>query len=328
MPAARVKRILFRADAGPGIGDGHVMRCLALADGFFRSGATSILLTSAADSRAAREWSEHGHSVIQAKGDIGSSSDAENAIEAAREAYVDTVLLDGYDFSRTMFEMLRKAGLTIVAFDDTGETDPSCDLVINQNPGAEITFHNTYGQSRFALLGPRFACIRSDVLATTVVGGDGTLICFGGSVPASVGVSVARHLHRIDPTQSVTVVAPGALSLKRATDAFVAREPTNLVPYFRQADIVVTGAGVTALEALYLNLDLVVLAVAPNQEPGAAALRKSGHATVAYSPAEVASAVAELARTGKPAAPSPGTGLVDGMGPDRIHAALERIVSS
>lgn len=319
-----VGRVLFRADSGPGIGDGHVMRCLALAQGFAAEGTSSTLLTEAPGTNAAVAWTSAGFDVLATRSPATDHAEVAGIRSAAASVGATAVMMDGYQFSSRIFDKLGATGLSVGRFDDTAEIDADCDLVINQNPRAEVRFAARYLRAGRALLGLDYACIREGVRMLRPAGGGGILICFGGSVHPQTGLTIARQVHAMRAAPQITLVAPGATGMLQDLPSLSMREPEDLVPLFQTADVVICGAGVTALEVLYLGIPAVVMPIADNQRPGAEAL-KSGHsAVVVESEAAAAEAALNLLTPGA-GFKMPGAGIVDGQGSRRIHEALLEI---
>ena len=66
--------LLLRADAGPLIGMGHVMRCLALAEPWLQAGNAVTLLTAAPSSAVRARAESLGVSLLELSGAPGAPS--------------------------------------------------------------------------------------------------------------------------------------------------------------------------------------------------------------------------------------------------------------
>jgi spore coat polysaccharide biosynthesis predicted glycosyltransferase SpsG len=320
---ARVlRRVLFRADCGTSIGDGHVMRCLALAEGLAELGAECLLITANPGERAAAAWRQAGFAVERLTAHSGGVEDGRRTAAAARGA--DCLVVDGYRFDAAMWDVLPDAKAALLGYDDTGEDLPAT-IVVNQNPGA-TAFAGLYRRAGRALLGPRYASIRRAVRVAAHYCGDGVLICLGGATPATIGHGIAVAIRDLNPHLPVTLVGPGATAMSAALGLRLL-EPAELAPLLSRADLVVCGAGVLALEGAYLGRAMVVMALADNQRPGAEAMAREGLARKAESPEEAARLTVRLMadadarrRLGMAARTA-----VDGHGQRRIHEALTRV---
>jgi UDP-2,4-diacetamido-2,4,6-trideoxy-beta-L-altropyranose hydrolase len=110
---------------------------------------------------------------------------------------------DSYECDAACHEVARQAGFRIAVMDDDGRRSSyDVELVINPNPGADHLASN-YAAAGMALLGPRYAPLRSEFLAwrgprTFPEVAKNVLVTCGGSDPANVTVKVIEALARLD----------------------------------------------------------------------------------------------------------------------------------
>jgi spore coat polysaccharide biosynthesis predicted glycosyltransferase SpsG len=172
--------------------------------------------------------------------------------------------------------------------------------------------------------GPRFACLRrafweapstrrADTLRRALVttgGGDPTgrardyAAATRIAVPDSVEVAWVRPQGAGDPPDGVEVL----------------ESLSSLADELRRADIAVTGAGVTMVEAAALAVPCVAVALAANQLPGRARLAEAGAVAVADDPNAVRAQVAWLAVSApdRRELAARASALVDGRGALRV----------
>lgn len=267
--------LLLRADAGPGIGSGHVSRLLSLAEAWIDAGGRARFfgdgLSKAMEVRA---------------GALGVAVSPGNALEAAivRGGWV---AVDGYSFDAGYYRSLRAAGARVLAVDDVPRMpEYPVDLLLNQNAGAERREYSLPPEG-LALLGPRWALLRrsaSAKAAARAVRPDAArvLVSFGGADPENASALAIRALKRLKRPYNALVVAgpdnPRTPELEKlaAGAPIKVERSVDMAAEMAAADAAVLAGGVTMLEACVSGLPALVATVADNQEPGAAALAESG----------------------------------------------------
>src|SRR5689334_10829142 len=131
--------LTIRADANPGMGSGHIMRCLALAQGWQAEGGQACFV--AHDTLPVALYDRllaEGMQVQLYTGLPGSSDDADYLIQQAH----DLVVVDGYQFGAAYQHRLKSAGQHILFIDDNGHAgEYVADWVLNQNIHATSDFY-------------------------------------------------------------------------------------------------------------------------------------------------------------------------------------------
>ena len=178
--------LLLRADAGPQIGMGHVMRCLALAEPWLQAGSAVTLLTApragglqppsaGSDNATERRFQTAGTDAVRARAESlgvslrelsappGSPADAAETIALAQSLRAAWLVLDGYHFDADFQRAVKAAGLRLLVFDDTAHaTHYAADFILNQNLGASASLYPHREPTTRLLLGPRFVQLRGE----------------------------------------------------------------------------------------------------------------------------------------------------------------------
>ncbi len=276
------------ADAGPGAGLGHLGRCSAIA-GALRARGLEV--------------------ACHAYG--GEAPVTIDGVEwMPGEAGGDVVVLDSYTMPAGARDAL-VAGAPLVAMHDFGGAPRRAALVVSV--GGEPGPGRLAGLAYAPLRAPFWGLPRREVRATA----RRLLITTGGSEPLrEAGVELARQ----------AASSFGEVALVRAPNAtFAAPEgvelidaPPTLLPHLLAADVVITAAGQTALEAAATGAATVAVPFVENQRRNAAILEAAGAAVVA-APEQAVAAAAGLDRAGLAAR---GQSAVDGFGALRIAYAV------
>ncbi len=328
--------VLFRVDDGPGIGAGHLMRCLALAEAVVDAGGRPHLLTSKKSSLH-KLWPMINATISTHGLEIGGADDLVNTIQSARELRVDWIVIDGYAFDKNWLDALASQH-RLLYLDDLGNKNAKAAIVLNQNAGAEFRYGDSYSQVGRTLLGLEWFLLRRAWRATVPEPSPRQiLITLGGDDRANTALLLMHELVRQGGNFCADVVcsAPEAgfvqsrdLSARYPGRFNLYRAPADLPCLMTRAAVVICGGGVTAVEAASLGVPAVIVVLAENQLPGAQALMQLGTAR-AVLPCE--SPAIEAARfafefledeRANSAASSCGRRLIDGKGASRVVEIL------
>ncbi|HUA04670.1 MAG TPA: UDP-2,4-diacetamido-2,4,6-trideoxy-beta-L-altropyranose hydrolase [Solirubrobacteraceae bacterium] len=350
-------RLLFRADASAAIGMGHAMRCLALAEAYRGSaGGRSVFLMASplpAFASRAQAGGAAGPGADGAGAEVralvappGSAGDVRETLATAADVGAGWIVLDGYEFDGGFQAAVVDAGHRVLALDDYGHGGRyHAQLVLNQNAGADPAPYADRAPATRLLLGPRFALLREEfrnrparrrpapARARRVV------VTLGGSDPDNVSARVLEGLAAVPgPLEIVLLVGPAnphRAVLEREAAACLHRvqvvtDVRDMAKRLAWADLAVAAAGSTVLELACVGTPQVLIVLADNQAPGAAAMARDGLAVSlgrqeSVAPDTIAAAVAALAEDAarRNDFSRRSRELVDGQGTTRVLAAME-----
>lgn len=298
------------ADSGPGVGAGHLGRCLALAQAWIAAGGRVRLV-------------DHPPAPADWRARYGSAGvDVTPRPEIPDPA---VLVVDGYRYGDGELDDLA-AGAPRVVIDDgaTGGLGPAA-LVVDQNLGATA---DRYPQADRVLAGLRYLLLRHDFVAARP------------ATPPQRDQAPRRVLLAPGggPTDEVAAwFAEVGDELRRrlSLDVVELRGRTDVAAALADVDLAVAAAGTTTWELAVLGVPAVVVAVADNQRIVARAVGERGVAVDAgdradRTPADVADLVAglvgsphrrrDLARNG--------WALIDGLGARRVATAARALTVS
>lgn len=267
--------LLIRADAGPGIGVGHVMRMVALSEAWLSAGHGPAVIAGSLGPLAAR---------IEASGAQAlefPSSSLDNTLALARQVRASHIVLDGYGFPVQLQSALRHDGFKLGVVDDNAENGCyDADVVVNVNLHArEAAYPGKVG--RF-LLGTTYALVRREFHRRTISPEAGRwLLSMGGADPIDATGLFLRRLSR--KRRLTCLVGPANPRI----DAYrqLAREGVDLLfnpsspsEAMARCEFAVTAAGGTVWELALLGIASAVVSLADNQVALAQALEARGAA--------------------------------------------------
>ena len=285
-------RVVIRADAGPAIGSGHVMRCLALAEALRARGATVHMIAAGAPARAAAALERIGATLTTRA--AATADDAADVIAATEIGHADgrAVVVDGYHFGRDYMRALRGAGAQVIWIDDLNALGRfECDLVVNPTLGAERCSYET-GEGARVLVGGTYAMLRDDVRAMAerqLSRMRRIVIALGGADPQQLTAHVLRAVRaaRVPDAEIIAVVGPSnpgnaevAAAAAGCPQVSVVQDPPDFASLLAHSTLVITGAGTMAWELAALGVPSILLVVADNQRRGASAMREAEAAEV------------------------------------------------
>ncbi|MEO6517093.1 MAG: UDP-2,4-diacetamido-2,4,6-trideoxy-beta-L-altropyranose hydrolase [Steroidobacteraceae bacterium] len=327
---------MFRVDGGQQIGSGHVVRCLTLASELSRRGAHANFIC--------RNVAGHFAELIESAGFGVELLDANDDDAAATRKLLTQhaaqwLVVDHYGLDAAFESAQRDVVGRIMVLDDLADRLHDCDLLLDQN------FHGTAGQRRYEnlvprpcrlLQGPRYALVQREyAMLREMLGPRGAprrvLVFFGGSDATNeTSKAVAALLQPEFAGLAVDVVVgrnhpdpEGIRALARERDGIVVHRPLGtLAGLMFRADVALGAGGTATWERLALELPTAVVTVADNQREFTAALASAGMVrwigdAGQVTPSDYASALRSLL-----VAPAANAGLVDGLGAERVAAAL------
>ena len=126
--------VIFRCDGAAHIGLGHVMRCLALADGLRREGFSKItFLTKDYDKLILDRIRGHNFLVEALSCQAYLDEDLKRIIGMVRENDRTVVVTDSYAIDTGYLEELKNAKAFLICIDDLAQIHFASDIVLNQN---------------------------------------------------------------------------------------------------------------------------------------------------------------------------------------------------
>jgi UDP-2,4-diacetamido-2,4,6-trideoxy-beta-L-altropyranose hydrolase len=272
LPSLNGARLTVRADAGPTIGTGHVMRGLALALGWLRAGGNAQLASHQLPD-ALRRRAEAGGVAVHPLPDPRETVWLDDN---------DLVAVDGWTFDEEFLATLAASRAPLLMVDDTAAR--------TWVPGAFVVNHNVYAETEHyagrtdaaVLAGPRYALLRPE-FARPVPARKHPLVArrllllLGGADPAGVSATVlaaAQWAREAEPGLAEIRLVVGAANpaLARLQSAAgsdrgieVLHDVQDMVSLMDEADMVVSASGSTVLELASRGAPMLLGALVPEE---------------------------------------------------------------
>lgn len=335
-----VPQAVFRCDASPSIGGGHVMRCLALAEALAESGWQVTFATRPSTLVTLPMLTGTGYPLrrVVADGD-------EEPRELARlvPEGCDLLVVDNYAWDAANERTCRGWAERILVLDDVTGRNHDCDLLLDSAVGDKLLYSNRVPADALVLSGPRHALVRRAFVrarASAIARRRGqkvrsVLVSFGATDPFNAAAVALDALDEVLPEANVTVAlssqAPHLESLRQRAGRKVrfALDVTDMAELLASADLAIGAAGGMSFERAALGLPSIVVVLADNQRNlgalfvGAGAAADAG-ALDSSTGDRLRRAIRLLANDddAREAMAAKATALVDGKGPRRVAAAI------
>jgi UDP-2,4-diacetamido-2,4,6-trideoxy-beta-L-altropyranose hydrolase len=342
---AAAPALIVRADGGPAIGGGHVMRCLALAQAWGEAGGRVGFCAAALAPSLRQRLIRERFDVIDIGAAAGSDADADATLAAAARLGASVAVVDGYHLPAEYRSRLREGGLKVAAIDDNGEIGTYVeDLVVNQNRHATPEIYSRRAGYTRLMLGTEYALLRREFADWSgpprvfPSHPREILITLGAADPQNVtGRVIAAIPPAVLTTARLAVVIGGSNRHAEAIAERARRLPACRVVHdaggdmpslMAAADLAVCGGGSTMWEMAYMGTPFVPVIIADNQRLGVQAMIRDGYSGVEAATVErdIATSVGELDDARRRQTLSlVGRGLVDGKGAERVCGALRAL---
>lgn len=279
-------RVVIRADASVDIGTGHVMRCLAIADGLRETGTEVVFVSRDQEGNLCDFIEGQKFPVLRLPrmSKMDWHRDADQTAEAVRKRWptADWLIVDHYKLDRRWEILCRIFCDRIFVIDDLADREHDCDLLLDQNYclGLDRRYADLAPSTCRLLLGPEYALLRPEFLQarTALRQRDGVLkrllVFFGGSDPTNETAKALEGVRQMThPDLSVDVVVgssnPHREQIRTLCDALPNSlyhcQVNNMAELMAKADLAIGAGGITTWERCCLGLPALVSILADNQ---------------------------------------------------------------
>lgn len=286
---ANSNRVIFRGDASPAIGGGHIMRCMSLADALARRGMEVGFAVSAATLETVPALAEASYELIL----VNPEEPLTDALHEGGWGPGGFLVIDHYEIDALQVSACRRHFDHVVVIDDLARGPHDCDLLINQGARAlgqlyagNVPCHAlVLAGPQYALLRPDFAKLRNWSMARrrdgkverlfvsfglTDVGG-WALFSVLALAPKGIMIDVAVG-SRASTAEALKTVADRHENVRLHFDA------GNVAELMSKADLAIGAGGSTSWERCTLGVPTIVAVAAENQRAIAEDLHKTGAA--------------------------------------------------
>ncbi len=335
------RRALFRADASPAIGGGHVMRCLTLANELARRGWECRFASVGETTRTVPAAFFADHEIHRLPADAAADPDR------LPDGDWDLLVVDHYGLDAEYECRVRNRAGTVLVLDDLADRPHDCDLLLDQNFGRRGEDYRSLvpGNARvmagpaYALLRPAFARLRPQRLAALDRPAEKVAVSMGlGDADGAVLTVIEGFAKCSVPMVAEIVIAAEAAHYAEAKERAASlgsgvrlhTRVDDMAALLAGCDIAIGAGGGTSWERCCLALPTILIPIADNQLPGSRALAAAGAVHLVDRGAElsadtVAKALDRLVLEDdyRLAMAKLAAGICDGIGVRRVVQALD-----
>lgn len=278
--------VVFRCDASPGIGSGHVMRCLTLAGALREKGGACSFSCTAETALTVPALIEGGYALMTAD-EIPPPT--------------DLLVVDHYGLDAAYETQARKWARHIVVLDDLANRAHDCDILLDQTLGREASEYkdlvpvhcHVMAGAGYALLNPRFAAFRQKAREDRAEKRGHVrhvLVSLGGTNLHNITGRVLEMLQACpNPPLDIRVVLGGharhlpevkqeieRINARGKHRAVLQQDVKDMARAMLESDLAIGAGGTTSWERCCLGLPAILLEIADNQKLVARKLAEAG----------------------------------------------------
>lgn len=300
-------KILIRADASLRIGSGHVMRCLTLARQLQLRGASVTFACRELAGNLNQQIVQAGFALLSLPALPGGepASMSAEALVDQREDWLavlaavgaaadwDWVIVDHYGLDAGWEQLALGSCRQLLALDDLANRPHVAQILLDSGfyPDPAQRYAGLLTPATRLLAGPKYALLRPEFAARRLQGMccqaevSRLLISFGGADRFGATAAVLSALAGRDMTGlQLDCVVNGGFARLEEIERLAAEHAwltlhygtSDMAGLMAAADIFIGAGGGTNWERCCLGLPAIVLALAANQQPGAASLAEAG----------------------------------------------------
>jgi UDP-2,4-diacetamido-2,4,6-trideoxy-beta-L-altropyranose hydrolase len=272
--------VLFRSDANPQIGVGHIMRSLAIAQAWQDSGGRAVFLIAQGSPLVEDRLRSEGIEVRSVSSPPASQQDAAETSGLLAEIGVDWVVIDGFHFDLPYIDELRATGILMVLVDDhAARSRYDAEIVLNPNIFAAPSMYQSLPATGDLLLGLKYSLLRREFRnrpkrEVSASPARKIVITMGGADPDNVSGRLLAAMNRVDVDGlEITLVSgasnPHESALRGVVEASRwpiqwLKDVRDMPAVLQSADAAITAPGGTCAELAALGIPMLLVTIADN----------------------------------------------------------------
>jgi UDP-2,4-diacetamido-2,4,6-trideoxy-beta-L-altropyranose hydrolase len=271
--SSKIKNILFRADSSSTIGTGHIMRDLVLAQKYAKKGINIIFATQNLNGNI-------NYKILEAKFklEIIKYNSKKELVRLINKLKIDMLVIDHYGIGYKKEKYIKeKTGIKILSFDDTYKKH-YCDILLNHNiSGNKKKYKNLVPKNCKLRCGSKYALLRKEFIKekNKIYKPNKKFTFFvamGGADTTNINIKILKVLKQFKDIKVNLVTTSANKNLEKLKSYCQNKKwvklcinSTTIARLMNKSDCTIVTPSVIANEAYYLNLKIIVIKTANNQ---------------------------------------------------------------
>lgn len=281
-------QVAFRVEGEPKIGLGHLMRCMALAQGLVKCGHQVFFFMSEGAQQFCSKRADWLAEIIPLA-EMDKKAEPEWLVEQCSNVQADWLVLDGYQFDQAYRHALQSTKFKLAVFDDINNSgELYADLVINGAPNAALHHYQATAPDALLAIGQNYQVLRQEFLEVDKnnwAARENLTLMFGGSDPKNLTISLLKALKTLHPSMPINVITGAAYAglpeLKNVIqnsglDIRHLHDCQNMAQVLENTKLAISAAGGSQFELRACAVPAVLVVVADNQIPASQSAANQG----------------------------------------------------
>lgn len=276
-----VRCVVIRVEANVGIGLGHLMRCLALAQGLAKCQVRVIFALSQACLQHCQKRDDWVGEIYLLSSRTAANEQQE-LTQLCSDEQANWLILDGYQFDFAYRNALALSSCKLALFDDgqlldAKRQDSKLAMVINWANGAGTLAYNRLSPNALRCTGAKYRVLRREFYQVEEIPFETRtrlIITFGGSDPSELTLPLLQHFEASSIRLPITVITGSGYQQLDELERFlnVSRlsiehfhDCHKMADVYQQGRLVVSAAGGSQFELLHCAAPSILVVSAENQ---------------------------------------------------------------
>ncbi|MEP1447165.1 MAG: UDP-2,4-diacetamido-2,4,6-trideoxy-beta-L-altropyranose hydrolase [Paraglaciecola sp.] len=285
-------KVVFRVDGEPSIGLGHMMRCLALAQGLKAKGHSLVFMISLTSKQFCFAKLAESAEIVTLP-TMPKEHEPPWIMQQLKQLQADWLIIDGYEFGVKYRKELRSSRVNLALFDDNNNSGPlDVDMVINGAQNAEALDYQATAETAFLAIGEPYQVLRQEFFKVDKdnwQNRDSLTLMFGGSDPANLTILVLQLLAQSSAKMPITVITGAAYTQLPELNKVIEdstlhvthlHDCQNMAEVMVHTKLAVSAAGGSQFELVACATPSLLVVVADNQKLASRASESQGWCVV------------------------------------------------